>query len=63
MSIPVMFPPEWIARLNDLAARRGLSRSALIREALEHSFFRSLQSQDLGTMPADQPKGEVIATP
>ena len=34
MSIPVVLPPEWIARLNDLSTRRGMSRSALVRKLL-----------------------------
>ena len=29
----VRLPPEWVASLDRVAARRGMSRSALIREA------------------------------
>jgi metal-responsive CopG/Arc/MetJ family transcriptional regulator len=33
LRIQVCLPPEWIASLDGVAARRGMSRSALIREA------------------------------
>ena len=36
----VDLPPEDLERLSDLAARRGLSRSALMREVLEEWLAR-----------------------
>jgi hypothetical protein len=32
--VQLVLPPAWVARLNALAIARGLTRSALIREAI-----------------------------
>jgi Ribbon-helix-helix protein, copG family len=52
MSVPVILPLDWIARLNLLATTRGVSRSALIREAIACSYSADLQPPVLDTMPA-----------
>ena len=63
MSIPVVLPPDWIARLNDLSTRRGMSRSALVREALERSLWGDLGLQGIHSGAADTPKGAEIPIP
>jgi hypothetical protein len=43
--MPLVVPPSWVARLNQLAVQRGINRSALIRAAIAAAYF------------GDQPEG------
>lgn len=46
MSIPLVLPPSWVARMNQLAMERGINRSALIREAIRATYFDRIASEE-----------------
>jgi hypothetical protein len=46
--VQLVLPQGWVARLNALALARGLSRSALIREAIAASVFADHGGAQLG---------------
>jgi Ribbon-helix-helix protein, copG family len=37
--VQLVLPPTWVARINALANQQGVNRSALIREALQRTYF------------------------
>ena len=37
--VQLVLPPSWVTRLNQLALERGLNRSALIRAAIQATYF------------------------
>ncbi len=38
-TLPIVLPISWIDHLTQLARERGINRSALVREALQQTFF------------------------
>ena len=50
--VQVVLPHAWVARINQLAIERGLSRSALIREAIARSYSADLEQAMLVNVPA-----------
>jgi hypothetical protein len=49
---------HWVARLNHLAIARGVTRSALIREAIAASYFS--EATDSGTAPGQPNPSTVV---
>jgi hypothetical protein len=43
--VPLVVPPSWVARLNQLAIERGVNRSALIREAIAAAYFTEVEEE------------------
>jgi hypothetical protein len=39
IAVPVILPALWIPELNQLASQQGITRSALIREAIAAMYF------------------------
>jgi hypothetical protein len=37
--VQLVLPPSMLTRLNEIAFRRGVNRSRVIREAIEHVYF------------------------
>jgi hypothetical protein len=55
--VPLVLPQAWVARINQLAVERGVNRSALIRAAIEATYFASPTPSAPRDAPEAAPKG------
>jgi hypothetical protein len=53
--VQLVLPPSMVTRLNEIALRRGVNRSWVIREALQQVYFAS---PDAGTPDLSRMKGD-----
>ena len=49
--VQLVLPLPWLARINQLAMERGVNRSALIREAIQATYFNDGDAQPLPDAP------------
>ena len=59
LSVPLVLPAGLLARINRLATERGITRSALIREAINQALFPDLAANASSARGSGKPHAQV----